>query len=43
MTRHEPAHRADRHQDSCSLACEAGAEGGGNCSTYVGRHVGRAS
>jgi hypothetical protein len=33
-----PRHRADRHEDSCSLACEASHEGLGNCLTYVGRH-----
>lgn len=33
-----PAHRADRHEDACSVACEAAYEGMGDCSTYVGRH-----
>jgi hypothetical protein len=32
------AHRNDRHEDSCSLACEASHEGMGTCATYVGRH-----
>jgi hypothetical protein len=33
-----PRHRSDRHEDSCSLTCAAGFEGGGNCTVYVGRH-----
>lgn len=33
-----PKHRNDRHEDSCSLVCNAGYEGGGDCSTYLGRH-----
>jgi hypothetical protein len=31
-------HLSDRHEDSCSLTCAAGFEGGGNCTVYVGRH-----
>lgn len=37
-----PAHRAgrhvaDRHEDSCSLVCEGGWEGGVPCAYYAGR------
>lgn len=43
--RHQPAprHRNGRHQDACSLVCEAGHEGGGNCTTYVGQHQAEAT